>query len=209
MTEYVAQITEYLDLIFSYGTFWVYAAIFLACFIENVIPPFPGDTFILVAGGLIAVDRLEIVPAMLAVVAGGLASIMPIFFLARRYGRDFFIRKNYRFFSQSDITKIEVSLQKWGGLILTISRFTVGVRLALALGAGIGRYPPLKMFLYSTLSYLLFAGLLMYLAASLVGNFDQLSSFFKTYYMIAWPLVILILVVFVYRKVKSVRERTN
>jgi len=209
MTQYVAQITEYLDLVFSYGTFWVYAAIFLACFIENVFPPFPGDTFILAAGGLVAVDRLDAMPALLAVVAGGLASIMPIFYLARRYGRDFFIRKNYRFFSASDVSRIEMSLQKWGGLILTFSRFTVGIRLALALGAGIGRYPPSRMLLYSTVSYLLFGGLLMYLAAKLVENFELMSSLFKTYYMIAWPVVILLLGVFVYRKVKNVREGSN
>lgn len=209
MTEYIGQITEYLDLIFSYGTFWVYAAIFLACFIENVFPPFPGDSFILAAGGLIAVERLETLPAMLAVVVGGLTSIMPIYFVARRYGRDFFIRKNYRFFSVSDISKIEASLHKWGGLILSLSRFTVGIRLALAISAGIGRYPPLKMLLYTTISYLLFSGVLMYLAAKLVENFELMSSLFKTYNMIAWPAVILLLAFFVYRKIKSIREGAN
>ena len=52
MTDSPEQISQWLDYIFSFGVGWVYVALFVACFIENIFPPFPGDSFIAVAGAL-------------------------------------------------------------------------------------------------------------------------------------------------------------
>ena len=41
MSETLAQIDRYFDLLFAYGPFWVYLVIFLACFIENLFPDNP------------------------------------------------------------------------------------------------------------------------------------------------------------------------
>ena len=207
MAEHPGQIDQFLDLVFSYGPFWVYLVIFLACFIENLVPPFPGDSFIVAGGGLVAASRLDFIPAFLVVLAGGLTSVMILYLFGRNYGRDFFMRKNYKYFSAADIVKVEAYFRRWGTPILVSSRFVVGFRVALAVGAGISRYGTFRTFLYSLVSYVLFAGLLMYTAIKFVENYEVIEKWFKTYNMIIWPVLIILLAFYILRKIKNVRNK--
>jgi len=206
MGEHVAEINRVLDFVFAYGTIWVYLALLAACFIENITPPFPGDSFIVAAGALVAAGRLEPAAAFLCCVGGGMGSVMLIYIIGRAYGRDFFIRKNYKLFSAQDIVAVERKFEKYGGMLLVASRFVVGFRVLLALAAGMGRYPGFRAFGYILVSYCAFVGLLMYLGFKLVANLDVIEYYFDTYKHIAWPIVIVIVVFFVGRRILMIRK---
>ena len=103
MGENPQQITQFLDGIFQYGAIWVYLVIFAACFIENMFPPFPGDSFIAAAGGLVALERLDFALTMIIILAGGISSVMVLYFLGSNYGRKYFEKKNFKYFSVKDI----------------------------------------------------------------------------------------------------------
>ena len=209
MSEGLSEINVYLDHLFAYGALWVYLVIFVACFMENIMPPLPGDSFIVVAGALVAVGRLDPVTSMIVVNAGGMLSIMLYYALARRFGRDYFMRKNFRFFSAEDIVATEDRFRKWGGLLLIASRFIVGFRVILAIAAGIGKYPASRMFAFTLVSYVLFTGLLMYLGFKLVEHYDVIEYYFKTYNYVAWPIVLLVAGVWIFRRVQNIRQRNR
>ena len=204
MSDYLPQINEYLDFVFAYGTVWVYLAIFAACLIENLVPPFPGDSFIVAAGALVTVSRLDPYVSMIAVCAGGMTSVMVWYALGRLYGRDFFVRRNFRFLSAKDVALAEDKFARWGGLILVVSRFAMGIRVVLALAAGIAVYSAIRMFVYTLVSYLLFAGLLMYLGCKLVENLDRVDYYFTTYNYIVWPIVVALVAVYLFRRLKPI-----
>jgi membrane protein DedA with SNARE-associated domain len=206
MSEVLAQINGYLDYLFSYGPWLVYVVILAACFVENLFPPFPGDSFIVAAGGLVAVGRLEPIWSMAAVVSGGLASVMIWYFVGRRYGRDYFKRKNFRFFSAADIEAVEIRFARHGGLLLIASRFVVGMRVVLAIAAGIAGYPAPKMILHTFMSYILFSSLLMYLGFKLVENLDRIEYYFRTYNYIGWPIVVALVALYLFRRIKRTRK---
>ncbi|MCK4373498.1 MAG: DedA family protein, partial [candidate division Zixibacteria bacterium] len=205
MSEHPEQINQLLDYIFAYGSVWVYLAIFTACFVENVFPPFPGDSFIVAAGGLVALGRLDFTLTLLLIITGGMASVMFIYYLGRRFGRSYFIRKDFKYFSASDIEQMEERFRKWGAVVLVASRFIVGMRVVLAVVAGIGRYPAGRMILFSTLSYLLFAGLLFLAAHKLVENLSAVEYYFTAYNHVAWPLLIGLVALLVVHKVRARR----
>lgn len=207
MSESLTQLNEYLDVIFQYGAGWVYLALFAACFIENIIPPFPGDSFIVVAGGLVALGRLELGPTVAVILAGGVSSVMLMYWFGRHYGRALFLRKNYRFFNADDVNRMEHRLEKWGGLVLISSRFIVGLRSAVAVAAGVAHYYPFRMFVYSLISYIAFVSLLIFLAMELVEHFDTLEQYIHTYNIIVWPLVGLLAGIFIWRRIKRYRRR--
>ena len=209
MIDNLYQINDILDLIFSYGSFWVYTAIFLACFIENLFPPFPGDTFILAAGALVAVDRIDLIISFMTVMAGGLISVMIIYYLGKKKGYRFFKRKNYRIFSSDDIDKSELYFKKYGAVIIIFSRFVVGFRSGLALVAGIGQYNLIKMFIYSFVSYLLFGSLLYYISIITVENFDRLAYYIRTYNSIVWPLLILLFILYIIYKLRNTKRMSQ
>jgi membrane protein DedA with SNARE-associated domain len=206
MTEYLPQINLFLDNLFSYGAVWVYLIILLACLIENFFPPFPGDLFIVASGGLVALDRLDPVLSMVAVCAGGMTSVMLLYAIGRNYGRNYFLKRNLRILSAADITQAEARFARWGGMILLASRFVVGIRVVLALVAGIAVYPAKRMFVYTLASYLLFSGLLMYLGFKLIQNADRLEYYFRTYNYIAWPIVVALAGVYLFRHLKPSRK---
>lgn len=205
MGEDPVRINQLLDIIFDYGPFWVYGVIFLACFIENILPPFPGDSFIVAAGGLVAVDRIDFAATSFVVISGGISSVMLLYLLGRNFGRDFFMRKNFKYFSADDIANVERQFNKWGVVILIFSRFIVGFRSALALVAGISRFQIEKMFIFSLISYVLFTGLLMYGAIKFVENLDIIRHYFRTYNLIIWPVLIIALALYIIDKFKRVR----
>lgn len=206
MSEHPEQINQLLDLIFAYGSVWVYLAIFAACFVENVFPPFPGDSFIVAAGGLVALGRLDLVLTVTIIVVGGMASVMLLYTMGRRFGRSYFIRKDFRYFSVSDVERMEERFRKWGAVVLVASRFIVGMRVVLAVVAGISRYPAGRMVLFSTLSYLLFSGLLFLAAHKLVENLSAVEYYFTAYNQIAWPLLIGLVVLLIVHKVRARRK---
>ena len=207
MLESIDQVNEYLDRFFAYGPFWVYLAIWLACFIENIFPPFPGDTFILAGGALVALGRLELGWVLLTVNTGGMLSVMVLYYLGRRFGHEYFIRKNFKYFSAEDVVKMEVRLAEHGPWVLSVSRFVFGVRSALASSAGIGRYPAGRTAFYSLISYLAFSGLLIYAAITLVENIDVIEYYLVTYNSIVWPLVLLLAGLWIYRRYRKIRQR--
>lgn len=195
--DFSVTIQQILDSIFRWGPVWVYIVIMVACFIENIIPPFPGDTFIAVAGALVAAGRLDFPLGLIVVCIGGVGSVMVLHHLGHKFGRDYFIEKDYRFFSREDVGRIERLLGRYGVWILVLSRFVVGVRAGFAVAAGIAGYPGRKMLLYSLISYLLFASLVMTLGYLLVDNFPLVRELFQTYNHIVWPIVLIVLAVYV------------
>lgn len=206
MTEYIEIANAWLDQMFAYGDIYVYLVLAAICFMENITPPIPGDSFIVAAGGLVAAGRLDTFGVMLASVIGGMSSVMVIYYIGRRYGREFFIRKNYRLFSANDIVATEKRFERWGGLLLIASRFVVGFRVILAGSAGMGRYPAIGMLIYSTISYVAYAGLLLYLGYALVDNYAVIEEYFKTYEHIGWPIVIGVIAFWAIRRIIKIRK---
>ncbi|MBU8934435.1 MAG: DedA family protein [candidate division Zixibacteria bacterium] len=206
MGENVQQVSQWLDWIFTYGSGWVYVVLFVVCFIENVFPPFPGDSFIVATGVLVAFGRLDFVLSGVLIAAGGLSSVMLMYYLGRRYGRDFFMRRNFKYFPTDDIVRFEKQLKKWGALLMIFSRFVVGFRSAIAVGAGMGRYAPVRMVAYSFISYTLFGGLLIYLGYALAENFDRIAYLWRTYNSVAWGVVIVLVSSLVTWRVLKVRR---
>lgn len=181
MNEFGGSVNQILDTVFSHGTFWVYLIICVGCFIENLLPPFPGDAFILAAGALAAAGRLEPITAGIAALIGGMLSVFILYFIGQRYGREYFIKKNFRFFNAKDIQRTEQRFEKWGALILIVSRFLFGIRSAVSVTAGIVNYPRVQMLLFSALSYVVFITLWMLLASGVVSGIGDLQTTITNY----------------------------
>ncbi len=208
MNEFGGNVNELLDTVFSHGTFWVYLAICIGCFIENLLPPFPGDAFILAAGALAAAGRLEPVTAGLAALVGGMLSVFILYFIGRRYGREYFIRKNFRFFNAQDIHTTEQKFEKWGALILLVSRFLFGIRSAVSVTAGIVNYPRFQMLLFSGISYAIFITLWMLLASGVVAGISDWQAIITNYgKIIGFIAVIAVIVYFIRNWFESKQEK--
>jgi len=196
-------ITEYLDKLVAYGPIYIYLILIAASFIENIFPPFPGDFFTLAGGAMAAAGWLNIFLVFAVVYIGGIGSTIVVYYFGRKYGREFFIHRNYRFFSANDILKMEEWFDKRGALVLVISRFIVGARAAMALVGGMSRYNISKFTIFSSISFWLFNGILLFSSFLFVVNFDTISAYFAAYKKIAWPIILVAIALFVIVKIRN------
>ncbi|MEW6014948.1 MAG: VTT domain-containing protein [Candidatus Zixiibacteriota bacterium] len=207
MEQSLELINQFLDRLFAYGPFWIYLTLFLALFIENIFPPFPGDFFTLAGGALAAAGRLNIFLVFLLVYLGGILSILLLYQLGYSYGRDFFIRKNFRYFNTADIDRLEIWFRKRGAWLLILNRFIVGARAVIAVVSGIGRYDRTKMILFISLSFFIFNGILLFGSYIFVVNFDTIAEYYRVYEKTVWPIIFALLITFILFKI--VRTKKN
>ncbi len=160
---------------------WAYALLLLSAFLENVVPPVPGDTVVVFSAYLIGRGALDLIPVYLATCAGGTAGFMAMYYLGLRYGRAFFSGRRGRLISIEGLEKAEDWLARYGIWLLLANRFLSGIRSVIAISAGIGGISWLQVALCGALSMAIWNGLLLY-AGLLVGqNWEEVVSLLRQY----------------------------
>ena len=186
----------------------VYLILAFSAFIENIFPPYPGDLVILAGAYLAGTGEISCMPLFVFTVLGGLAGAMVLYFFGYTKGRLFFTKYNRSYFKLENLKKIESWFQRWGNLILIISRFVAGVRSLIAITAGIGKVPAPRMTFFTLISFCLWYGMLiggMYVVKS---NWLELVRIIKSYNMlvvIVSAIIVTIWLIVIYRK-NRVRE---
>jgi len=172
---------ETIELISGHGGLWIYTAVFIAAVIENIFPPFPGDTFLL-AGAVLAVAGTVLWPAVLICgIGGNVLGAMLVFWFGYTRGRKYFLTHRGRWIEPERLRRIENWFLQYGARIIVISRFLTGIRSGVALAAGLGEVPFAKMLIYTTISTLLWNGLIVGLALALGNNWDAIYEFARLY----------------------------
>ena len=145
----------------SLNGFWGYGFLFLASVGENLFPPMPGDTFVVLGAFLVGRGQLAWWPAYLATTAGSISGFMILFTLGRRWGRNLVNWRGGRVFSPAHLAKAEVWFGRWGYGLIAVNRFLSGFRAVVSLAAGMARMHPAKVFALALLSCLLWNAALM------------------------------------------------
>jgi membrane protein DedA with SNARE-associated domain len=163
------------------GAGWIYLLVLVASFVENIFPPFPGDTVTVVGAALATTNDLSFALVFLSAYLGGITSTMLIYRFGFTHGHDYFMKRDYRYFPKKKIVELESWLNRSGWLLIAGSRFIVGFRTVVALSAGIARWPFWKMTFFSSLSFWVFNALLMTATYFLVDNLQLLVRYIKVY----------------------------
>ncbi len=174
---------------------YIYLILFGMAFMENIFPPIPGDTFTIIGGYLAAMGTIDLLPTFFSITLGTIASIMVVYTIGYRGGREYFQRKNFRFFNLDDLQRVDDLFSKYGIFTLLVSRFVVGARVMIAVGAGISRYPRFRMMILSYISGALFHGALIALAFAFNAYVDNLVDGFNLYSKIILIAVAVLIVV--------------
>ncbi|MFH2037519.1 MAG: VTT domain-containing protein [Candidatus Zixiibacteriota bacterium] len=206
MEQTFDYINEFLKHIFAYGPIWIYLILIAASFVENIFPPFPGDFFTLAGGALAAGGWLNIFGVFACVYIGGIGSTIFVYHLGKRYGLEYFIRKDFKVFSAQDIISLEEWFSRRGAWLLIFSRFIVGARAVIALVSGISQYRKDRFILFTSISFWFFNGLLLFSSYLFVVNFETIAKYFHAYEKIAWPIIIAVIVGIIIWKILKVRK---
>ena len=156
----------------------------LAAMTEYVIPPFPGDTVTLLGAVLVSAYDWNLLLVFLALMLGSVVGSALAYALGRRWSRTRLVTGNPR------LATLVARFERHGIWLLAINRFLPGIRPLFFVAAGLAKMPTGLVLLVSALSAALWNALLMILGASVGKNLGAIESWFRTYTLIAWLVLV-------------------
>ncbi len=107
---------------------WLYAAIVVAAFAENVFPPLPADTVVALGAFVAARGDGTVFGAWAATMVGNVSGAMVMFALGRKVGIQGLSKRFPRAFPVEASGRVAQRFRDRGLIALVISRFLPGVR---------------------------------------------------------------------------------
>ena len=151
----------------------------LMAFLEYIFPPVPGDSTMLFACFLGGIGVLPFPLAVLAGLGGSVAGAAGAYAIGVRLGRTyFFLRSDW---AREELARLERGYRRYGPSLLVVNRFLPGVRGVFLYGAGIGRLGWRPVMIYSTVSNVLWVGLIAWGGRSLGATWEEVSVVFRRY----------------------------
>ncbi len=131
---------------------FLYIFLFVSAIIENLFPPIPGDTITIFGAFLVGTGRLSYLLVYISTTTGSVIGFMLLVMVGRFFEREFFMKKNYRFFSSNSIIAAENWFDRYGYFMILANRFLPGIRSVISLVSGITRLNLLKVCILSLIS---------------------------------------------------------
>jgi membrane protein DedA with SNARE-associated domain len=202
------RVESLLNLALTHGAFWFYVFIFFSSVFENFFPPFPGDTVTFVGGYLAGTQHLTFPLVFLSACLGCLSGAMLLYLLGRSKGRKVFLKNGKRIFDRAHLEKMEKWFKRYGEKVLVLSRFLAGVRSVVALAAGVGNVGVKKMTIYTSISILLWNGIILFSAFRVQQNWREILRMIQIYNKAVLAAVILIALIWLVKvfRGKSVQK---
>ena len=193
---------EYLESLFAQITpVTAYIVLGISAFVENVIPPVPGDTVVLLGAYLISTGQLDFWGVYISTTVGSVAGFFTMYYIGRHFGRPFIFKKSRaRIFKPEYFEKVERWFGYWGYWVIAANRFLSGTRSVISLFAGLFHLNAWLVLLLSLLSAVIWNGLLL-TAGMLVGhNWEIITDIISQYNKILIILTVLFIGYLIYRK---------
>ncbi len=182
----------------------LYAFLFLSAIFENLFPPVPGDTITAFGAFLVGSGRLDYLLVYLSTTSGSIVGFMCLYYIGRLVEREFFISKNYRFFSAESIISAERWFGKYGYFVVLANRFLPGIRSVISIVSGISELGALRVFLLATVSALVWNLIWIHAGYTLGSNWDvvreEAAALMQGYNVAAGALILGVVLFFLVRK---------
>jgi len=141
--------------------FLIYTALGVGAAIENIIPPIPADTFVLLGGFWAARDGGNEVAVFLVTWTANVLSAVAVYAAAYRYGVPFFQTRIGRYLLDPvQFAAVRRFYDRWGTAAIFYTRFLPGLRAVVPLFAGVSHHrPALVVAPIATASAIWYAGI--------------------------------------------------
>lgn len=187
---------------------WLYVALFLCAYVENIFPPIPGDTVTVFAAYLVGRSGQNIAGIMAATTAGSSAGFMTYYALGRLIHPEYFARKNFRFFPAANIERAGQWFRRFGYWVILLNRFFSSFRAVISIVAGMYRLPWPQVFLLSGISCLVWNGLLIWTGYLLGSNWLLIENILKQYSRVLLLVALALVAIWIMRR-KMARSRNR
>jgi len=165
-----------LDWLFNLPPLLIYLVIGAGAAIENVVPPVPADTFVLLGAFVAANGNASPLVVFLVTWGANVGSALFVLGLARRFGPVFFERHRFgrRLIRPRQLDRIARFYAKWGTPAILASRFLPAFRAIVPVFAGITRVPVRRVIVPVAAASALWYGVLVVLGTTAGRNLNTI-----------------------------------
>lgn len=165
----------------SVDMMYVYAAVLVISFIENLFPPFPSDVIVVFAGSLVAMGQGSGVLTVLLATVGSTAGFLAMYRIGAALDVKVIETGRIRFISLDLVHKVEHWFRHYGYWVIVANRFLAGTRAVVSFGAGMSHMHIAPTILLSAVSALAWNIILVYLGVALGENWRDITVYLTTY----------------------------
>ncbi|HEX6309167.1 MAG TPA: DedA family protein [Longimicrobiales bacterium] len=185
----------------------VYIFIGAGAAVENVIPPVPADTFVLLGAFLSVSGRAEPLLVFATTWVCNVGSAVLVYRLAHRYGRGFFsTAAGHWLLRPKQLEAIEGFYRRWGTPAIFVSRFLPAFRALVPVFAGVTHVPLSRVLPPLAFASGLWYGFLVYIGALAGRNWSAIVAFFGQFSTALLAVAAILIVIVAAWWVRSRRE---
>ncbi|NWF50659.1 MAG: DedA family protein [Ignavibacteriaceae bacterium] len=193
------MIEDILNYISSLTPTWIYVALFLFSFLENIFPPSPSDLVVVIGGSLVSKGTIDFVPAVLTTTLGSIIGFVVIFYFGSTVDKKLIRAGKIRFVSIETLDKVEQWFNKYGYGIIVANRFLPGTRAVISFFAGLSELNLKKSILLASISALAWNSIIIYLGLVFGDHVEIVDKYLGTY---SNAIVILTLIILIFFAIK-------
>ena len=177
----------------------IYATLFFVAYVENLVPPFPGDVNVVIGGYLVGLGLIGFVPAVLVVSVGSALGFMTMYAIGKVLGDAVEDPNRLRWIPKAPMQTVKKWLQRWGYGVVAVNRFLSGTRAVITLLSGASDLKPIRTAALAFLSSVAWYTLLIYAGYSVGANWEDVLPILAVYGRVIMGILMAIAGVFVVR----------
>ena len=142
------QLDQILGLLSESSPLIIYIVLGVGAAIENIVPPIPADTFVLLGGFLAGRGHANAGAVFLVTWTSNVLSALAVYAAAYRYGASFFqTRLGHYVLDPDQLQTVRRFYVRWGTMVIFYTRFLPGLRAVVPVFAGVSHHKPLLVML--------------------------------------------------------------
>ena len=205
MEVYLEQIVDW---ILTLSPLSIYSIFFLVAYVENIVPPLPGDLLVAFGGYMAAEQIIGFVPVLIITTFASVLGFMNMYLFGKYFGDRIEIqRKRFWLMRFIDIKYFDRGkrwMHNWGQGVILANRFLAGTRSVIALTAGITKTNVYSTMVSSFVSSLVWNFILLMLGWIVYENWAVIGEYLNIYGRVILILIVVALGArYIYKKTKG------
>jgi membrane protein DedA with SNARE-associated domain len=194
MEVYTENLVEWIQTLSPLSIYFIFAFI---SYLENIVPPIPGDLLVAFGGYLAAEQIIGFTPVLAITTIASVAGFMSMYAVGSYFGdqiethrRRFWLMK---FFDVKYFDKGKRWMYRWGQGVILANRFLAGTRSVISLTAGITKTNWYPTILSSTISSLVWNTILLGMGWLVHENWQIIGHYLNVYGWVILGIIVLLI----------------
>lgn len=205
MDLYIPDIVEWIEALSPLSIYLIFATI---AYLENIIPPIPGDVLVAFGGYLAAEQVIGFAPVLAITTVASVLGFMSMYAFGAYFGEMIETYRNrfwlMRFIDVKYYDRGKLWMNNWGQLVVLFNRFLAGTRTVISIIAGVTHTNVYTTMASSTVSSLLWNLILLTSGWIIHENWQTIGHYLNIY---GWFVIVVIIIAvisrIVYKKYKK------